>query len=182
MSRPMRFVLFLSLLAVLPSAQAQESGRVTVSPTVTVPLFGMADAYTVGGGARVGWGLGSDARRVRWAVGLEGAWFDDVPRRFGSPSGPGLSLGATLDARIRLRSGEAPAHATVGIGAFHERAGDHAPYAVVPEVHLRSGVAIPAGRVHLVPEVGVQVVLSDLLSGGEFRPSVRLPVSVGVRF
>ena len=181
----MRLAQILSVLALLSSAQAQggpEPGRLTVSPAAIVPLFGMADAYAVGTGVRVGRSFGSEARRVRWAVGLEGAWFDDVPPRFGSPSGAGLSVGATLDARIQVRSGEAPAHASVGIGAFHERAGDHAPYAVVPEVHLRSGIVVPAGRVHFVPEVSLQVVLSDLLSGGEFQPSVRLPVSVGVRF
>ena len=171
--------LVLSLLSVAASAQP---GRTTVAPAAVAPLAGMAEAYRPGPGVRASYRLGRADRRLGWRLGLEGAWFADRPRRFGLPRGDGLSVGATASAEVRLRGGQVPAHAVVGLGAFHEQAGRHVPYAVVPEVHAGVGLAFPAGRVEVVPEVGVQVVLSDLLSGGEFTPSLRVPVTVGVRF
>lgn len=181
----MRTALALTLFSLAAGSAAQperEGGRTTMALSVAAPLFGMADSYHLGLGVQAGRVFGRNNRRLRWRLGVEGTWFEERPPTFGSVQRGGLSVGATLDAQVRLWDGAVPVHSVVGVGAFHEQAGGHVPYAVVPEVHAGAGLAIPTGRVEIVPEIGVQVVLSDLLSGGEFTPSLRVPVRVGVRF
>ena len=177
------FFLLALLLATAAHTHAQSvARRVALGATVSAPVGSMADAYDVGVGGRATLDL-RPSSAFGWQIGVEATRFGGRERRFGStPFRDGLSLGATVSARLRLQAGPTTVHALGGVGAFRERAGDHAPYAVVPEVHVGAGLAVAAGNVEIVPEVGLQVVLSDLLSGSEYAPSIRVPVTVGVRF
>lgn len=175
----MRVLCSLAALAIAGPALGQSP--FVVGGAAAAPVASMADAYGAGLGVRASLDL-KPASAFGWRIGLEATRFGGRERRLGTPYADGLSVGATVSARLRLRGGATAAYGLAGLGAFHERAGDHAPYAVVPEAHLGVGLEIPAGSVALVPEVRAQAVLSDLLSGSSFTPSLRVPVSLGVRF
>lgn len=142
----------------------------------------MSEVYRVGLGVRASALYDRGPGRIGIRAGLRAEWFEGREADMvGNVRADAQSVGLSVDAVFRGRIGRALLYSAAGGGAYHQRAGRHDPYGFVPGVQAGVGLAVPIGGVHVTSEVQVLAVLSDLLAS-EYRPSVRVPISVGVTF
>ena len=177
----MRLALALSLLSFVasPSVHAQRPATaVTVRAGASVPVLGMAEVYRVGPAAAVSLERGSGG--VTWRADGQltyqpGAYLAYLARpRNEDP----LYGAAVLGHAVFGRGG--PGHLVSGLGV-HCLAGQGGGLSCAPGVHVGAGATFRVGRATLSPEVQAQVVLSDRASNSAYRPSVQVPVTLGVR-